>query len=146
MHVLSERCYSFHCSCTVLVHLGSYCGDFRYFSSDVDHVLLKQFLLISYFLSMGRLISVLLHLLVGNIQHRLQLVLNSTKEFVMKRDVPTKLHRLTNRCKIPFSTCKVYKYSLNNMLFDIILLSFKPSVSESSHAHHLCLLHRPDHS
>lgn len=65
---------------TTEVHCGrsaSYGGDLGYFGPDVHDVFLQQFLLVGDLLSVGRLLPVLLHLLVGNIQHRLQLVLDT---------------------------------------------------------------------
>lgn len=55
--------------------LLSYCRDLGYFGPDVHDIFLQQFLLIGDLLSVGWLVPVLLHLLVRNIQHRLQLVL-----------------------------------------------------------------------
>lgn len=55
----------------------SYCGDLGYLGPDVHDVLLQQFLLVGDLLSVGRLVPVLLHLLVQNVQHRLQLVLDT---------------------------------------------------------------------
>lgn len=58
----------------------TYCGEPWYLGPDGDQILLQQPLLIGDLLGVGQLLLVLLHLLVGQIQHTLQLVLGGGDE------------------------------------------------------------------
>ena len=58
---------------------GVYRGQAGYLGPDGDQVFLQQPLLIGHLLGVTRLLLVLLHLLVGQIQNVLQLVLQEVK-------------------------------------------------------------------
>lgn len=58
-----------------LIDTRTYSGQAGYLGSDGDQILLQQPLLVGDLLSVGRLLLILLHLLVGEIQYALQLVL-----------------------------------------------------------------------
>lgn len=74
-----EKYHYKHCDIFRLFYVctqrRTYRGEARYLGPDGDQVLLQEPLLIGDLMGVGRLLLKLLHLLVGHIQHALQLVL-----------------------------------------------------------------------